>query len=425
MAFALVERIIKTLPLGALTTITLVGLLSFTISNNISTSTSASEIFGKIGAETRIFPNSAIHLGQNSHTTSFFVNPSIYSENSNGHSIVVSPFFRYDSVDPRRTHWDIREAYGLFFGELDNVAWEFRIGLDRVFWGVAESFHLIDIINQTDLVEDPGLKEKLGQPMIHGTLSTSMGNIETFFMPYFRNRTFHGQGSRLRNSLIVDQNQTNYESSSGRHHLDIALRHSHTIGVFDTGLSFFHGTNRSPTLELALDRYGSIVLVPTYEQISQYSLDLQATLESWLLKFEGYWRDGEKDRALTEQDYGAFIAGFEYTFYGIFNSETELSLLTELLFDGRDNRSLTAYENDIFFALRLGLNDAKSTEFFIGVMHDLDESAHSVSLEAERRIDNNWSLSLNGTAFRSINSQDIQFSVRKDTFLEFEINYNF
>ena len=33
--------------------------------------------------------------------------------------------------------------------------WETRIGVSKVFWGVAESQHLVDTINQTDLAANP------------------------------------------------------------------------------------------------------------------------------------------------------------------------------------------------------------------------------------------------------------------------------
>jgi len=44
------------------------------------------------------------------------------------------------------------------------------VGINSVFWRVVESNHLVDILNQTDLIEDIDGEEKLGQPMI--SLST-------------------------------------------------------------------------------------------------------------------------------------------------------------------------------------------------------------------------------------------------------------
>ena len=384
-----------------------------------------SELTGELGMEGRWFPSSPLHEGQRPNGLSFYAEPELYLEDEDGHALVVAPFFRYDTADARRTHWDLREAYGLFFGELEDGEWELRIGFDKVFWGVAESRHLVDIINQTDLIEDPDQEEKLGQPMIHGTWVADHGVLEAFLLPYFRDRTFQGRGGRLRNTFVVDTDQTTYESSAGRHHMDIALRYSNTIDIFDFGLAVFDGTNRAPTLSLGLDRNGGVALIPTYEQIRQFSVDAQATTGPWLLKLEAYWRDGEKDRAAIEDDYGAFVTGFEYTLYGIWESDADLGFIGELLVDERDDRALSPFENDIFAAVRLALNDVESTELLAGAIQDLNQSSRTFFVEASRRIDDNWSVELAGTAFLEVDDADVQFPLRRDHVIELTTSYNF
>tara|TARA_B100000530_G_scaffold272388_1_gene185050 strand:- start:153 stop:719 length:567 start_codon:yes stop_codon:yes gene_type:complete len=187
----------------------------------------------------------------------------------------------------------------------------------------------------------------------------------------------------------------------------------------------FDGTNRSPTLSFGLDRGGSLVLIPTYEQIRQYSTDTQVTLESWLLKFEGYWRNGEKNRELIEQDYAAFISGFEYTQYAPFNSKAELAFIGEFLWDSRGKNSLSAFENDFFSALRIAINDVNSTEILIGYMQDLDESSRSFAFELGRRINDQWFIEFNSTLFSNLVSRDLQFPLRRDNFAELTLNYSF
>ena len=81
---------------------------------------------------------------------------------------------------------------------------ELRVGLRKVFWGVTESQHLVDIINQTDLVESLDGEEKLGQPMINYALINDWGTLDLYLLPYFRERTFSGINGRLRSSLYVD-----------------------------------------------------------------------------------------------------------------------------------------------------------------------------------------------------------------------------
>ena len=383
------------------------------------------EVSGRFTLEGRYFPQSSIHSGQREHSLSLVAEPEAYLENEAGQGLVFTPFLRYDSADARRTHWDIREAYGLFFGEFEDSEWELRAGIDKVFWGVVESRHLVDIVNQTDLIESPDQEEKLGQPMLHATWLNDLGAFEAFALPYFRKRTFQGRAGRLRSALNVDGDQTAYESAAEQHHLDLAARYSHSIGALDFGLAWFEGTNRGPTFSLALDRFGSPVLVPLYEQIRQFSLDAQVTTGAWLLKFESFWRDGEQDAASLEEDYLALIGGFEHSWYGVFGGDTDLGLLVEFLYDGRDERSTVATEEDVFTALRLAFSDEASTDILLGVVQDLDKPTRSLFLEANRRLSDNISLGVEGTAFIKIDDQDSQFALRKDSFLQIDLTYHF
>ena len=106
-------------------------------------------------------------------------------------------FGRLDSVDEKRSHADLREAYWAYEGE----DWEILLGANKVFWGVTESRHLVDIINQTDLVEDIDQEQKLGQPMVNLLLQRDWGQLDFYLMPWFRERTFPGIDGRLRAPL--------------------------------------------------------------------------------------------------------------------------------------------------------------------------------------------------------------------------------
>ena len=105
---------------------------------------------GNIAAQGRWFWESPQFDDQRDGDISVSFEPEYYKDWNNGlRAITFAPFGRLDSTDPERTHADIREAHYLHVvGD-----WEWRIGVAEVFWGVTESQHLVDIINQTDLVE--------------------------------------------------------------------------------------------------------------------------------------------------------------------------------------------------------------------------------------------------------------------------------
>ena len=112
----------------------------------------------------RYFFNEGEYAGQKEHYLSIAVQPEYFIEWKDGkYSFKFTGFARLDQHDNRRTHADIRELYWQYV----EGSSELSIGLKKVFWGVTESSHLVDIINQTDAVESFDGEQKLGQPMIH------------------------------------------------------------------------------------------------------------------------------------------------------------------------------------------------------------------------------------------------------------------
>ena len=111
------------------------------------------EFYGKAGGELNLFAEEPRFAGQSDHNLSAFIEPTFYAEWADGDiSATFTPFARIDTGDSERTHFDIREA------KLDFVAdeWSVTVGLDTVFWGKTEAAHLVDIINQTDTLEEIG-----------------------------------------------------------------------------------------------------------------------------------------------------------------------------------------------------------------------------------------------------------------------------
>jgi len=100
----------------------------------------------------------------------------------------VLPYLRRDTTDEERDLADLREAYWAWEGG----SWEVLVGANTVFWGVTETSHLVDVINQTDGVADVDGEDKLGQPMVNLVLQRDWGLVSLYVMPYFRERTFAG-----------------------------------------------------------------------------------------------------------------------------------------------------------------------------------------------------------------------------------------
>jgi len=381
------------------------------------------EIQGNSSIDARYFPKSGRHQGQRSQNISLALEPEVYIENIYGDALNIRPFFRYDSVDSKRTHLDFREAYGLFFGEWENSQWELRVGMDRVFWGVTESRHLVDIINQSDLVENPDGKDKLGQPMAHLSWINSNGTFEFFLLPYFRERTFPGRQGRLRSAPLVDTQQATYESAAKHQHLDLASRYSNNINDFDIGLTWFEGTSREPTFTLGIDSLGSPVLIPNYHQIRQLGLDAQLVTGAWLLKTEAYWREGELNSVSLEEDYFATVSGIEYILFNFSDTSVDVVLMLEGLFDSRGKKANVATEKDLFSAFQINFNDEQDTNILMGIFQDLNNSTRNIVLEAGRRLTEDIYLEVDSTFFLDTHESDPQFALSDDSYFTVKLLY--
>ncbi len=390
---------------------------------------SAVEVSGRVGLESRWYHQDEAHPGQRSHASGVVVEPKLYAEDDEGRSVTLAPFFRYDGGDSRRTHFDVREAYFLVFGALGEGEWELRLGADRVFWGVTESRHLVDIVNQTDLIENPNEEAKLGQLMAHLTWSGEWGVAEFFALPYHRERTYPGREGRLRGQFVVDDKRVSYESSAEEWRVDLAARYSHSFGPLDLGLSVFEGTSREPCLVCRPPRLNErleLLLVPHYEQIRQFGLDAQLTVESWLFKLEAIHRSGFSNLAGREEDYAAFVAGGEYTFSGIFESDLDLGLLAEWNYDRRRENATNPFDDDLFLGARLGFNDVQSTEVVVSLLADAEHSTRSLFVEFNRRLSDSWSLHVESVFFLAVDRADLTtYPTRRDSFVELHLSYNF
>ncbi|VAW13098.1 FIG01201466: hypothetical protein [hydrothermal vent metagenome] len=346
--------------------------------------------------------------GQKDNFPSFAIRPEYSVEWNDGYeSINFQGFFRLD-VDNERTHWDIRELYY----QKVKGNWELSIGLKKVYWGVTESNHLVDIINQTDAIESFDREQKLGQPMVQYSLNTNFGTFDLFYLPYHRKRTFAGEKGRFRFPIIIDKDDVGYESSAKEWRQDFAFRYSQSWTIFDLGLSHFYGTGREPFYEF--DVLGNINAF--YPVINQTGLDFQVTHNAFLWKLESIYRSSKS------QDFLALVAGLEFTISNIKNSGIDVGLIGEYLYDERDELALNALQNDVFFGSRIAFNDVQSTEILLGGIADLNNSSKIFSVEASRRFGESLKIEIEGRLFSNIATNELILSnFKNDSFFRISL----
>ena len=367
------------------------------------------DLSGSLGAENRLFFEGPAIPGQlQTYQGSLELElDARWSLDGGKWDIVAVPYARLDGRDTGRTHFDMREAYVRFNG--DSVS--LRAGLGRVFWGVAESVHLVDIINQSDSVEDIDNEDKLGQPMIEISLQQDWGLLTGYILPAFRKRTFPGVDGRLGFPLPIDNDLARFDQGADDSaDVDFALRYSHYFGDWDVGLSVFRGASREP--RFILDA-GAGAIAPFYDDITQYGADIQYTNEAWLWKLEAIIRD------TPFETFAAAVGGVEYSFYGITESGADLGIIAEFQYDGRSHNPLiapfTVADNDVMTGLRYSANDSADSSVLLGVVTDIEDASMSGVIEATTRFGDNWIGEIEGRFFMNVDRDNTLFAFKDDS----------
>ncbi|MEM1276366.1 MAG: hypothetical protein AAGH74_07560 [Pseudomonadota bacterium] len=375
------------------------------------------EFTGEIALEGTGFFEDPQFLGQDRDAASISGEATFLAEWLDGDLIFrLTPFARLDSADDRRTHGDIREF------KFDYVVddWSFTLGADTVFWGKTEVVHLVDIVNQTDAVEDIDDEDRLGQPMFRIGYLSDFGEISGFVLPFFRERTFPGVSGRLRFNPPVNTASPIFETGAEEWTTSYALRYSAAFGDLDLGLSAFHGLSRDPSFRA---RGGA--LLPVYSQITQGGIDLQYTTDATLWKFESIFREGQRNAVDQTDNFWAATGGFEHTFFGVFESNTDIGLIGEYAYDDRGDDALSIFQNDAIAGARLTLNDPQDTALLLTSSVDVEDGAVSLRLEAERRIGDDFKIEIEAVGFVNQDKSSFAGSFADDSFVRAKLRWFF
>ena len=365
------------------------------------------EIIGELSFDNRYFFNAGLQEQKKNHT-SFSFSPEIFQDNSN-RIFHFKVKLRKDSEDSGRNLNDIQELY--LINILEDK--EIKYGVSKEFWGVTETSHRVDIINQTDFTEGFDGEEKLGQPMIKISLERQWGLLDIYTLLGFRERNFSGKKGRLRLPLPINEKGSLYSSSSKNKRADFAVRWSNYYDDFDIAISHFSGTSREPRFLPSANKINE--LVPVYEVIDQTGLEIQYLLDSLAIKGEVISRSGQGER------FTAATYGFEYTQVGVLQSRIDLGWVVEFNHDDRLESS------PFVLGTRFSFNDIYDSQILSGFILNDKSKELGFLLEASRRIGECCLLSLEGIYFDDTeedNGQKKLFQAfKEDDFLRAEFIY--
>ncbi len=369
-----------------------------------------SEFLLELEIEQQFFPNKNAYPNQRDFFTSGAIKPKFsISSPDKKHQFVAEAFLRGSLQDVNRSHFDIREVYYRY----NKGKWALSVGSKRIFWGVTESAHLVDIINQADQVEQFDGSEKLGQPMVQFTTNTSVGNLELYYLPIARRRQFAGENGRFRFPIVLDRKDIPFTTEAQEWHPSAAARWYNTFGKLDLGLSYFYGVSREP-MYLGFDVANGLDL--TYPIIHQAGIDAQFTTGALMLKMEAIHRNNKK------QQFTALVTGFEYTFGNVANKGLDIGIVSEYLYDSRGLLTFSGLDNDLFIGSRLTLSDIGGTSFIGGAIFDLNKSTRLYRLEGSRRFKGNWKATVLATTLSDVSNKEILYNFRQDDLIQLSIS---
>ena len=365
------------------------------------------EIIGELSFDNRYFFNAGLQEQKKNHT-SFTFSPEIFKDDSN-RIFHFKAKLRKDTEDSGRNLNDIQELY--LINILEDK--EIKFGVSKEFWGVTETSHRVDIINQTDFTEGFDGEEKLGQPMIKISLERQWGLLDIYTLLGFRERNFSGNKGRLRLPLSINEKGLLYSSSSKNKRADFAVRWSNYYDDFDIAISHFSGTSREPRFLPSANKINE--LVPIYEVIDQTGLEIQYLLDGLAIKGEVISRSGQGER------FSAATYGFEYTQVGVLQTRIDLGWVVEFNHDDRLESS------PFVLGTRFSFNDIYDSQILSGFIVNDKSKELGFLLEASRRIGECCMLSLEGIYFDDTdedNGQKKLFQAFKDDdFLRAEFIY--
>ena len=365
------------------------------------------EMIGEVSFDNRYFFNVGLQEQEKNHS-SFSFSPEIFKDDSN-RIFHFKAKLRRDSEDPGRNLNDIQELYLINIFEDKEI----KFGVSKEFWGVTETSHRVDIVNQTDFTEGFDGEEKLGQPMIKISLERSWCLLDIYALLGFRERNFSGIKGRLRLPLLINEKDSLYSSSSKNKRVDFAFRWSNYYDDLDIAISHFSGTSREPRFLPSPNEIN--VLVPLYEVIDQTGLEIQYLLDSLAIKGEVISRSGHGAR------FTAATYGFEYTQVGFLQTRMDLGWVVEFNHDDRLESS------PFVLGTRFSFNDIYDSQILSGFIINDKSKELGFLLEASRRVGECCLLSLEGVYFDDTdedNGQQKLFQAfMEDDFLRAEFIY--
>lgn len=270
--------------------------------------------------------------------------------------------------------------------------YSFTLGKVIKYWGELEGFNIADVYNRKNYLLDPFDKSaKLGSWGFFVSKYFDESRLE-FGVRFYEEDQKYPSADEPYYPFPLDYDDTLLVSNK-RYTPTLHLMYSFTddtVADSETKIIFLHGYDSK--------RYFKMI---SQNSLSQYAYRVNKILllsnivyKSAIFKCEAGYTDVIGDADMS--DYAQLSFGAENGFYDI--RGTDISLYGEyyhyLYRQGKtENVDISEiYDNDIFLAFRLDLNDPRSSEFKGGVLYDISSGEKIFKAEGRSRVIDNFVL---------------------------------
>ncbi len=330
--------------------------------------------------------------------------------------INVSAFGRYHPEADNPYQGDVRELTLNYYASQLEVS----AGVLMERWGVLEAFSPVDVLNPRDRVEDFQGDIKRGIP--GGRLSWLLdeGRIDAWLLPYSREERLAEGKDRFRTSALAFSGA---EFEKGKNTVSSAIRISQMLESIEFAVSYYNGHTRSPYFTPNLNGVSNVItLQPNYAQIEQAGLELLWVKGQLLVKLESIYR------STNDENFTGLGIGLEREFPRIGLAKNGLTLYGEYYYDGRDSERsspLTPFQNDVFFGVRLALNNLSGTVYELRLTRDLDNNSSFWDFRAKTRIKQQWFIEASLYEFSNVDHDPALKSFASDSRLAVNVILGF
>ncbi|MFT5836101.1 MAG: hypothetical protein ACI9RG_000995 [Sulfurimonas sp.] len=265
--------------------------------------------------------------------------------------------------------------------------YKFTIGKTVKFWGELEGFNIADVYNQKNYLHDPFNK------------SNKLGSIGFSLWKYFDENSFEFGAKIYEEEVDYPSGNSPYNPLTLTYDKELKLSNQRYTPTLYMGYSF--------VTDDSVDSENKIIIIHGYDNkryfipspentLSQYAYKVNKLLffsnliyNDTIFKCELSYTDVTNKKNIS--DYSQLTFGLEKSFYDI--ADTDLGTYLEYykyiyMQDGKiENVDISEiYDNDVFLALKINLNDVRGSEVKAGILYDMINKEKVFKVNAKSRI---------------------------------------